>query len=165
MKHDKRRHEAPEDRRDYQDKLNKREERAEQLMYASKSPRKETTLSGMSDVASAVWGVSKELKEFAEMINNPAPDSGRVVRGAGGTFFYVDEWHNSVEKKIPAYVADTSWAGWKPEPDDLRGKKKKKWHSIQYKAYKQWLAEAEIREAVEAELVGDARTDLGWGGF
>lgn len=34
MKHDKRRHEAPEDRRNYQDKLNKREERAQQSQFS-----------------------------------------------------------------------------------------------------------------------------------
>lgn len=82
----------------------------------------------------------------------------------GGRFEYVlmDELN---AKRVPPYIADTKWDGWKPEPEGLRGKKKKKWHSMQYKAYKKWNAEAEIREAVELEIVGEARTDLGWGGF
>ena len=66
---------------------------------------------------------------------------------------------------MPNYIADTTWIGWLPEPEGLRGKAKKKWHSIQYKAYKQWNADTELREAVEAEIVGEARQDLGWGGF
>lgn len=121
MIRDKRRHEAPEDRRNYQDKLNKREARQDEWSWARKSDN-------------------------------------------GGMFEYVlmDELN---AKRVPPYIADTKWDGWKPEPEGLRGKKKKKWHSVQYKAYKKWNAEAEIREAVELEIVGEARTDLGWGGF
>lgn len=162
MIRDKRRHEAPEDRRNYEDRLNKQEARAERLYYAS-TPTMREGKSVSFELAAAMMRVKEELGDLAATIESAGvPGSGRIVRGASGSYFYLDEF---TAKKVPAYIADNSWPGWKPEPADLRGKKKKKWHSIQYKAYKQWNAEAELRAAVEAEMVGEARTDLGWGGF
>lgn len=162
MIRDKRRNEPPEDRRDFQDKVNKREARAERLYYAS-TPTAREGKSVPFEIAAAMMRVKEELVDLAATIKSAdIPQSGRIVRGVSGSYFYLDEF---TAKKVPAYIADNSWPGWKPEPDDLRGKKKKKWHSTQYKAYKQWNAEAEIRAAVEAELIGEARTDLGWGGF
>lgn len=162
MIRDKRRHEAPEDRRNYEDRLNKQEARAEQLFYAS-TPTMREGKSVSFELAAAMMRVKEELGDLAAAIESSGvPRSGQIVRGVSGSYFYMDEF---TAKKVPDYVADTSWDGWKPEPDDLRGKKKKRWHSTQYKAYKQWKAEEELRAAVEAELIGEARTDLGWGGF
>lgn len=160
MIRDKRRHEAPEDRRNYEDRLNKQEARAEQLFYAS-TPTMREGKSTFDSAAAAILRVKEELTDLASTIERDY-GSGKIIRGARGTYFYMDEF---TAKKVPDYIADNSWDGWKPEPDDLRGKKKKRWHSTQYKAYKQWKAEEELRAAVEAELIGEARTDLGWGGF
>ncbi len=158
MIRDKRRHEAPEDRRDYQDKLSKREARQDEWSWARKSDNSEDPL---VSVASAINKVKEDLTRLSGMIVS-TPSERSIITGGRFEYVLMDELN---AKRVPPYIADTKWDGWKPEPEDLRGKKKKKWHSVQYKAYKKWNAEAEIREAVELEIVGEARTDLGWGGF
>lgn len=157
MKHDKRRHEAPEDRRNYQDKLNKQEARQDEWSWARKQDNEDPLVS----VASAIAKVKEDLTRLSGMIVS-TPSERSIITGGRFEYVLMDELN---VKRVPDYIADTKWDGWKPEPEDLRGKKKKKWHSIQYKAYKKWLAEAELRAAVEAEIVEEAREDLGWGGF
>lgn len=159
MIRDKRRHEAPEDRRNYQSKLDKREARQDDWSWAKKLERDEDPL---VSVASAISKVKEDLTKLSGIIATPG---GSGMIGKSFSYVYMDELPETLPKRVPPYIADTKWDGWKPEPADLRGKQKKKWHSTQYKAYKKSNADAELREAVEAELVGEARTDLGWGGF
>lgn len=159
MKHDKRRNEPPEERRNWQDRQIRKEERQSDWGWAQKLDRDEDPL---VSVASAISKVKEDLTKLSGIIATPG---GSGMIGKSFSYVYMDELPETLPKRVPDYVSDTSWDGWKPEPKDHRGKQKKKWHSIQYKAYKKWNADAELREAVEAEIVGEARQDLGWGGF
>lgn len=156
MKPDKRRHDAPELRRDYEDRKAKREASFESHSYyiMKKDPNEEPTKSP-----------ADELRALAEIIGSTGASIGKAFRGFKADYMIIDELPDTLPKRVPDYVSDKTWAGWLPEPADLRGKQKKKWHSTQYKAYKKWNADAELREAVEAQIIGESREDLGWGGF
>lgn len=151
MKGDKRRNEAPELRRDYEEKLNRREARAEYDHFIDLSQEK------------LPHAVSALAEKFAGM--SRAFDAG--VLGKTFQYVYTDEceFKGFQEKRIPDYVSDTHWDGWLAIPDGLRGKKKKQWHSRQYKAYKLWNSKAEERAELEAIAVESSRKELGWGGF
>lgn len=186
MIRDKRRHEAPEDRRDYQDKLNKREARAEeqQFVWLTKAEEDPSVIHGRSpsksffEATAAALGVKNELIAFASKISK---------------FTYMDEWitgdPNSLE--CSHYLNSTDWPGYKPEPEGMTGKEKKRWHHVQFKAHKAWrdgeyrrieeekrreqelaeLEEQRKRELVELDalaeetVLAEGRKDLGWGGF
>lgn len=62
MIRDKRRHEAPEDRRNYQDKLNKREAHQDEWSWARKSDNGEDPL---VSVASAINKVKEDLTRLS----------------------------------------------------------------------------------------------------
>lgn len=171
MIRDKRRHEAPEDRRDYQDKLNKREERAQQsqlswlekvkedpsIIHGGRSPGKSAF-----EAISAAMGVKQELVAFASKISK---------------YVYMDEWAVSSPGN---YLTDDTWPGYKPEPEGLTGKAKKRWHHVQFKAHKAWVESerrreaeerqreveiAQLEELAEETVLAESRQDLGWGGF
>lgn len=175
MKHDKRRHEAPEDRRNYQDRLNKREERAQQGQFAWLEKVKEDpsiihgrgTGKSAFEAAAAILNVKQELVNFASTLSK---------------YVYMDEWvggdPNSLE--YSHYLNTTTWPGYKPEPEGLTGKEKKRWHHVQFKAHKAWrdgeirriqeekqreLELAQLEALAEETLVDEGRKDLGWGGF
>lgn len=157
MKHDKRRNEPPEDRRNFEDRQAKREERRETLTWRYKEPTKEEVRETMAH----------EMRKMASAIDELGRVASKTAVSMRGSFVIIDEFDLPAElpKRVQPYVADRTWGGWLPEPEGLRGKQKKRWHATQYKAYKQWNAEADLREAVELELVGESRADLGWGGF
>lgn len=175
MKHDKRRHEAPEDRRNYQDRLNKREERAQQGQFSWLEKVKEDpsiihgrgTGKSAFEAAAAILKVKQELVTFASTLSK---------------YVYMDEWvggdPNSLE--YSHYLNTTTWPGYKPEPEGLTGKEKKRWHHVQFKAHKAWrdgeyrriqeekqreLELAQLEALAEETLVDEGRKDLGWGGF
>lgn len=87
MIRDKRRHEAPEDRRNYEDRLNKQEARAEQLFYAS-TPTMREGKSVSFELAAAMMRVKEELGDLAAAIESSGvPRSGQIVRAAADAYY------------------------------------------------------------------------------
>lgn len=175
MIRDKRRHDAPEDRRNYQDKLNKREARAQEAQHPSWMKEMVSEITGTPrspgksafEVTAAMFGVKQELINFASKLSK---------------YVYMDEWvgGDTTGLDFSHYLNNTNWPGYKPEPEGLTGKEKKRWHHVQFKAHKAWrdgeyrriqeekqreIEMAQLEELAEEAVVAEGRKDLGWGGF
>lgn len=114
-----------------------------------------------------MFNVSKELVNFASTLSK---------------YVHMDEWvsGDTTGLDFSHYLNNTKWPGYKPEPEGLTGKEKKRWHHVQFKAHKAWrdgeyrrieeekqreLELAQLEELAEETLVDEGRKDLGWGGF
>ncbi len=175
MNRDKRRNEAPEDRRNYEDKLNKREARAETQFSSMKKALNEIDTSGITGTA-AVSIVIDELSKLSSVWKNDDRSAFSTIMASTGKTFIRSPMSYYDEFNPGASYLTSGWPGYEPEPEGLTGKVKKRWHHVQFKKHKAWIAwergEAEreaqrLREEQELEEITlhAERADLGWGGF